>query len=135
MSPAVIILAVVVVAVAGAAATYGRWAGWGFGLGWWGRPTPAQVRSVEPLTGALMKGGAPWAVREARHRVRADLEVQPGDSAPYEAAAITWLAANAPLAGRRVIVRVSRTRPRRVHLSAVAAAASTDPDPPGTGRY
>lgn len=135
MSPAVIVLAVVVVAVAGAAATYGRWAGWGFGLGWWGRPTPAQVRSVEPLTGALMKGGAPWAMREARHRVRAKLEVQPGDSAPYEAAAITWQATNAPLAGRRVTVRVSRTRPRRVHLSAVAAAASADTDPPGTGRY
>ena len=31
---------------------YGRWAGWGFGLGWWGRPTPARVLEVTPLTGA-----------------------------------------------------------------------------------
>ena len=129
------VVALIAVAVATALGAYGRWAGWGFGLGWWGRPTPAQVRSVEPLTGALMKGGAPWAMREARHRVRARLEVQPGDGAPYEAATITWQAATAPLAGRRVTVRVSRTRPHRVHLSAAAAAASDDADPPGTGTY
>ena len=33
----VLVVLVVVVLVAGAAA-YGHWAGWSFGLRWWGRP-------------------------------------------------------------------------------------------------
>ena len=125
------VLLVVVIALA----LYGRWAGWSFGLRWWGRPTPATVRSVEPLRGALMKGGAPWAVREARHRVRATVEVHPeGRMTPYDTTTITWRAANEPLAGEDVTVYVSRTRRRRVFLPR-GAAGSAAPVDPAAGRY
>ena len=124
-----LVLVVVVVAVALDVTVYGRWAGWSFGLRWWGRPTPAQVLSVEPLRGALMKGGAPWAVREARHRVRATVEVQPPGGAPYRTTAVTWRGATEPLAGEAVTVRVSRTRRNRIWLPRgdAGAAAPTDP--------
>lgn len=136
MTVALVIGAVVVIAVADLV-IFGRWAGWSFGLRWWGRPTPAQVLSVEPLRGALMKGGAPWAVREARHRVRATVEVQPPGGAPYRTTTITWQAATEPLAGLPADVHVSRTRPRRVWLprGGAAEAGRIDIDPPGSGRY
>lgn len=109
---------------------FGRWAGWSFGLRWWGRPTPATVRSVEPLKGALMKGGAPWAVSEARHRVRATVEVHPeGRMQPYDTTTITWRASTEPLAGEDVTVYVSRTRRRRVFLPRGAAGAPAPIDP------
>lgn len=129
------IVAGVLLAVAVGLVTYGRWAGWSFGLRWWGRPTPATVRSVEPLKGALMKGGAPWAVREARHRVRATVEVHPeGRMKPYQTTTITWLAATEPLAGEAVTVYVSRTRRPRVFLPR-GAAGRIELDPPGSGTY
>lgn len=131
---AAVLLVVVVLAVG--AATYGRWAGWSFGLRWWGRPTPATVRSVEPLRGAVMKGGAPWAVREACHRVRATVEVHPeGRMKPYETSTITWRAANEPLAGTDVTVYVSRTRRPRVFLPRSAASASRRDEDPTAGVY
>lgn len=134
MSAILVVVGLVCLVVALAIAAYGRWAGWGFGLGWWGRPTPAQIRSVEPLRGALMKGGAPWAVRESRHRVRAHLDVHPPTRASYVTTTITWQEPADSLVGRNVTVRASRTRNSRVHLSSDAAAASprTDPD---AGRY
>ena len=113
---------------------FGHWAGWSFGLRWWGRATPAQVLSVEPLRGALMKGGAPWAMREARHRVRATVEVQPPGDVPYRTTTITWHEANAPLAGLPATVRVSRTRRNRIWLPRGTAGAPTPVDP-GAGRY
>jgi hypothetical protein len=64
-----------------------------------------------------MKGGAEWAMKEAAHRVRVDLEVQPPDGRPYEASDVTWLPAGQNPVGETVEVRVSRTRPRRVHTS------------------
>lgn len=128
-------VALVVVVLAVGAVTYGRWAGWSFGLRWWGRPTPATVRSVEPLKGALMKGGAPWAITEARHRVRATVEVHPeGHMLPYETTTITWRAANEPLAGTDVTVYVSRTRRPRVFLPRGADAAPA-PEDPAAGVY
>jgi hypothetical protein len=109
---------------------YGRWAGWGFGLGWWGRSTPARVIEVTPVSGALMKGGAEWAVTEASHRVRVDLEVQPPGGSAYRASAIAWQPSGESLSGRTVMARVSRTRPGRVHVPKGA------PDAPGAdGSY
>lgn len=135
MSPVVTVVALLGVALAAALAAYGRWAGWSFGLRWWGRPTPAQVLSVDPLRGAVMKGGAPWAMREARHRVRATLEVHPeGRMQPYEASTITWRAANEPLAGEDVTCFVARTRRGRVFLPRGAATLRHDEDP-AAGRY
>lgn len=109
---------------------YGRWAGWGFGLGRWGRPTPARVVGVRPLTGAQLTNAADWAQTEKAHRVAVDLEVHPAGRAPYRATAITWLAAGDHLGGRTVTGRVSRTRPGRVHLG-------RDPEPvaEADGRY
>lgn len=133
MTAAVVAL-VLIAAVVGGGVAYGRWAGWGFGLGWWGRPTPAQVRKVEPLKGALMKGGAPWAVREARHRVRAHLDIHPPTRASYVTSTITWVDAGGSPVGRDVTVRASRTRNGRVHLSP-AAAATPSPEDPTAGRY
>jgi hypothetical protein len=95
---------------------YGRWAGWGFGLGWWGRPVPARVVRVQALTGATMEGGAEWAVRETAHRVEVELEVEPPGGEPYRASAIAWQPSGEDLTGRTVTARVSRTRPSRVHL-------------------
>jgi hypothetical protein len=109
---------------------YGRWAGWGFGLGWWGRPTPARVTAVTPLSGAVMKGGAEWAVTESAHRVRADLEVTPEGGAPYRASTITWQPSGTSLSGRTVLAMVSRTRPDRVFVPRNAVDAP-EPD----GRY
>lgn len=129
-------LVLVAVAAAVGLAAYGRWAGWGFGLGWWGRPTPARVLSVEPLRGAVMKGGAPWAVREARHRVRATVEVHPeGRMKPYETTTITWQGATEPLAGTDVTVYVSRTRRPRVFLPRGAATAPGRDEDPTAGVY
>ena len=133
MTASLIVAAVLLVVVIDLA-LYGRWAGWSFGLRWWGRPTPATVRSVEPLKGALMKGGAPWAVREARHRVRATVEVQPPGAAPYRTTTVTWHEANAPLAGLPATVRVSRTRDGRIWLPHGAAGAPAPIDP-AAGRY
>lgn len=133
---AALIIACVVLVVALDLVLFGRWAGWSFGLRWWGRPSPAQILSVEPLRGALMKGGAPWAVREARHRVRATVEVQPPGDVPYRTTTVTWQAATEPLAGHPATVRVSRTRPRRIWLPRGAAdAGRIDLDPPGNGTY
>ena len=114
--------------------SYGRWAGWGFGLGWWGRPTPAQVLSVQPLKGALMQGGAPWAMKMVRQRCQARLEVQPAGGAPYDATAIVWAEPTATMAGPEITARVSRTRPRRV---LVPRGRGTGPPPvdPTAGRY
>ena len=129
-------VALFVVALAASAVAYGRWAGWSFGLRWWGRPTPATVRSIEPLRGAVMKGGAPWAMREARHRVRATIEVDPeGPVLPYEARTVTWPAASEHLAGADVTVYVSRTRRGRVFLPRGAAAAPRRDEDPTAGVY
>jgi hypothetical protein len=111
-------------------AAYGRWAGWGLGLGWWGTPTPARVAAVRPLTGAAMTGGAEWAVTEKAHRVAVDLEVQPPGRDAYEATAITWQPSGEELTGRTVVARVSRTRPQRVFVPKDVAAA-----PEGDGTY
>ncbi|MBL8774874.1 MAG: hypothetical protein JNK12_03030 [Acidimicrobiales bacterium] len=128
MTPALIVACVVLV-VAVDLVIFGRWAGWSFGLRWWGRPTSAQVLSVEPLRGALMKGGAPWAMREARHRVRATVEVQPPGDAPYRTSTITWHEPTGSLAGLPAIVRVSRTRPRRIWLPRGGAGSPAPVDP------
>lgn len=129
-----VIVASVLFVVALDLVLFGLWAGWSFGLRWWGRPTPAQVLSVEPLRGALMKGGAPWAVREARHRVRATVEVQPPGDAPYRTTTITWQEPTGSLAGLPATVRVSRTRPGRIWLPWGGAGATTPTDPTA-GRY
>ncbi|MCB1013918.1 MAG: hypothetical protein KDB10_02195 [Acidimicrobiales bacterium] len=132
MTAALVPALVVGAAVVAGSVAYGRWAGWSFGLRWWGRPTPARVRSVEPLRGAVMRGGAEWAVREARHRVRATLEVHPeGRMRPYDATTITWRAATEPLTGEEVTCFVARTRRRRVFLppGAAIAARAADDDP------
>ena len=83
-------LVIVGIAVGVPLGIYGRWSGWGFGLGWWGRPTPVRVLKETPLTGAQMKGGAEWAVTEAAHRVLLELEVLAPEVEPYDAEAITW---------------------------------------------
>jgi hypothetical protein len=111
--PALVLLGVAIGVPIG---IYGRWSGWGFGLGWWGRPTPARVKAMVPLTGALMKGGADWAITEASHRVRLDLEVQPPGGPAYPAAAITFLPGTQNPTGETIEVRVSRSRPTRVHV-------------------
>ncbi|MCB9372509.1 MAG: hypothetical protein H6518_06980 [Microthrixaceae bacterium] len=49
MTAALVPALVVGAAVVAGSVAYGRWAGWSFGLRWWGRPTPARVRSVELL--------------------------------------------------------------------------------------
>ena len=93
MTASLIVAAVLLVVVIDLA-LYGRWAGWSFGLRWWGRPTPAQVLSIEPLRGALMKGGAPWAMREARPRVRATVGGQPLDLTYTEFELLKYLVAH-----------------------------------------
>jgi hypothetical protein len=95
---------------------YGHWSGWGFGLGWWGKPTPARVLDVTPLKGAVMKGHADYAMVEQAHRVQVDLEVQPEGGEPYRSSAVTWSQAGESWAGRTIVARVSRTRPTRVHV-------------------
>jgi hypothetical protein len=125
-----LLVALAGVAVGVPLGAYGRWAGWGFGLGWWGTPTPVRVTEVRPLTGAAMRGGAEWAVTEAAHRVAVDVEVQPEGGEPYEATTITWQPSGQDLTGRTVVARVSRTRPRRVFVAKEAAAA-----PEGDGTY
>ena len=133
MSVAVVLFLVV---LAVGLVAYGRWAGWSFGLRWWGRPTPARVLRVDPLKGARMKGGAPWAVTEARHRVRATLEVHPeGRMKPYEATTITWHGATEPLAGEDVTCFVARTRRGRVFLPRGAATAPRRDEDPTAGVY
>ena len=109
---------------------YGRWSGWGFGLGWWGRPTPVRVVAENPLAGAEMKGGAEWAVTEAAHRVELELEVLAPEVEPYSASTITWSPSSGSWSGRTVVARVSRTRPRRVHVPRDAPDA-----PEGDGTY
>jgi hypothetical protein len=79
-----------------------------------------------------MKGGAPWAMREARHRVRARLDVHPPTRASYVTTTITWVEAGESLVGRDVVVRASRTRNNRVHLPRDAATVAAAPD---AGRY
>ena len=128
MTVALIIGALLVITLADLV-VFGHWAGWSFGLRWWGRPTPAQVLSVEPLRGALMKGGAPWAVREARHRVRATVEVQPPGDAPYRTTTVTWQEATGSLAGHPATVRVSLTRRNRIWLPRGGAGAPAPTDP------
>jgi hypothetical protein len=93
---------------------YGRWAGWGFGLGWWGRPTPVRVLEVTPLTGAELKGHSEQTLVEQTHRVALRLEVH-ADS-PYQASTIGWQPAGDHLGGQTLMARVSRTRPSRVHV-------------------
>lgn len=105
---------------------YGRWSGWGFGLGWWGRPTPVRVLNETPLTGAQMKGGAEWAVTEAAHRVQLELEVIAPEVEPYRAETITWSRSGESWSARTVVGRVSRTRPRRVHVPRNAADVPED---------
>lgn len=125
--------AVLVVALACVLA-YARWSGWGFGLGWWGRPMPARVLSVDPLEGALMKGGAPWAMDVARQRGRGRVEVHPPGGEPYTTTTIVWQVPTTSLAGQEVTVRVSRTRPGRV---LIARSGTTEPSPtdPASGHY
>jgi hypothetical protein len=108
---------------------YGRWAGWGFGLGWWGRPTPARVLAVTPVTGAVLKGHSEQTLTEQAHRVAVDLEVQPAGGSPYRTSTITWQPSGDHLAGRTVVARVSRTRPARVYVPKRAVPA---PEPDGT---
>jgi hypothetical protein len=124
------VLMVAGVAIGVPLGVYGRWSGWGFGLGWWGRPTPARVLEVRPLTGAHMEGGAEWAVTEASHRVAVQLSVEPVGGEPYRASAITWQASGESLDGRTVLARVSRTRRTRVHVPRDAVDA-----PEGDGTY
>jgi hypothetical protein len=106
---------------------YGRWAGWGFGLGWWGRPTPARVLEVTPLTGAVLTGHSEQTLVEQSHRVALRLEVQADP--PYETTTIGWQPAGDHLGGRTVVARVSRTRPTRVHVPRNAPEA---PEADGT---
>ncbi len=63
-----------------------------------------------------MKGGAEWAVTEAAHRVELELEVLAPEVEPYRASTITWSPSSGSWSGRTVVARVSRTRPRRVHV-------------------
>lgn len=105
---------------------YGRWSGWGFGLGWWGRPTPVRVRKVTPLAGAFLTGHSDQSLRERAHRVAVDLDVLP-DGRP--ATTVTWQQAGDDLTGRTLLARVSRTRPGRVFVPRDAVDA---PEPDGT---
>ena len=122
----------VILALAGCAigvplGIYGRWAGWGFGLGWWGKPTPVRVLKVTPLTGAELKGHSEQSLVEQAHRVALRLEVQ-ADPA-YETSTIGWQPAGEHLGGRTLMARVSRTRPKRVHVPRYATDA---PEPDGS---
>ena len=110
------LLVIVGIAVGVPLGIYGRWSGWGFGLGWWGRPTPARVTAVALLKGAALKGHADYGMVEQAHRVQLDLEVLPSEGEPYGASAITWSRSGESWSGRTVMARVSRTRPRRVHV-------------------
>ena len=123
-------LVIVGIAVGVPLGIYGRWSGWGFGLGWWGRPTPVRVLTETALTGAQMKGGAEWAVTEAAHRVQLELEVLAPEVEAYDATAITWSRSGESWSGRTVLARVSRTRPRRVHVPRGAPEVPED-----DGRY
>jgi hypothetical protein len=109
---------------------YGRWAGWGFGLRWWGRPTPAQVLEVTPLAGARLTGHSEQSLSEQWHRVALRLSVTPPGAAAHSASAIAWQAGGDHLGGRTIMVRVSRTRPGRVFVPKGAAEA-----PAGDGTY
>ena len=95
---------------------YGRWSGWGFGLGWWGVATPARVVQVTPLAGARMRGHSEQSLVEQTHRVALTLEVRPPGGEPYEATAVAWQGPTDTLAGRTLTVRVSHTRPGRVFV-------------------
>ncbi len=106
---------------------YGRWSGWGFGLGWWGTPTPVRVLEVRPLTGAVLEGHSEQTLVERAHRVAVDLEVQADP--PYRTTAITWQPSGDHLGGKKLVARVSRTRPPRVHVPRNAPDA---PEPDGT---
>ena len=125
MSTALVLVGVLAGVALGA---YGRWAGWGFGLGWWGRTVPARVLAVRPLSGATLRGGREPTLRETSHRVAVDLDVLA--EVPYRATAITWVAAGDSLSGRTLEARVSRTRPARVF---VPRDAGDTPEP--HGRY
>lgn len=100
---------------------YGRWSGWGFGLGWWGRPTPVEVRKVTPLAGARLTGHSERALVERAHRVLLDLFVDA--EPPYEASTISWQEAGDHLGGKRLVARISRTRPKRVFVPRDAVEA------------
>ena len=93
---------------------YGRWSGWGFGLGWWGRPTPARVLEVTPLRGAVLQGPSEQRLVEQSHRVLLRLQVEADP--PYEATTIGWQRSGDHLGGRTLLARVSRTRPARVFV-------------------
>ena len=81
---------------------YGRWAGWGFGLGWWGRPTPARVIEVHPARpGPCWRGHSEQSLVEQSHRVVVELEVEPPAGEPYAASSTTWQQAGDQLAGGR----------------------------------
>jgi len=123
-------LVIVGIAIGAPLGIYGRWSGWGFGLGWWGRPTPVRVLAETPLAGAQMKGGADRAVTESAHRVQLDLEVLAPEVEPYDASTITWSRSGDSWSARTVVARVSRTRPRRVHVPKDAVDV-----PGGDGTY
>jgi hypothetical protein len=120
----IVVLVLAGVAIGVPLGIYGHWSGWGFGLGWWGKPTPARVLEVTPLTGAVMKGHADYAMVEQSHRVHLLLELQPDGGEPYRASAVSWSQAGGSWAGRTVVTRVSRTRPSRVHVPRNASDAA-----------
>ena len=125
-----LLLALAGVAIGVPLGAYGRWAGWGFGLGWWGRPTPATVLEVTPLTGAALTGHSEQSLTEQRHRVALRLSVAPPGGVAYPASTITWQEAGDHLGGRTIVARVSRTRPARVYVPKGA-----DEVPEGDGTY
>jgi hypothetical protein len=125
-----VLLALAGVAVGVPLGVYGRWSGWGFGLGWWGTPTPARVLEVTPLTGAVLTGHSDQSLVEQRHRVDLRLSVELPDGEAYEASTIAWQEAGDDLTGRTLVARVSRTRPQRVYVPKDAPDAAAE-----DGRY
>ena len=120
------LLALAGVAVGLPLGIYGRWSGWGFGLGWWGEPTPVRVLEVTPLTGAALTGHSEQSLREQAHRVDLRLSVEPTDGEAYEARCIAWQRSGEDLTGHRLVARVSRTRPQRVYVPKDAPEAAEE---------
>jgi hypothetical protein len=121
-----VLLALAGVAIGAPLGIYGRWSGWGFGLGWWGKETPARVLQVTPLTGAVLTGHSDQSLREQRHRVDLRLSVEPPDGDAYETSTIAWQEAGDDLTGRTLVARVSRTRARRVFVPRDAPDVDVD---------
>ena len=70
----VIVLVLAGIAIGVPLGVYGHWSGWGFGLGWWGKPTPARVLASRAGSGGALS--ARFAtVRGRTGRGRADLPV------------------------------------------------------------